>query len=69
MSRPRYTIATIMLVTLIGCAAAAGTHYLVKGITAGDRHSHFVFLLFTLATPAVLVVLVSFVRRIIDRSD
>ena len=67
MMRPRFTIAMIMLVTLIGCTAAAGAHYLVEGLISGDRQSHFVFLLFTLATPALLLVVVSLVRSILDK--
>lgn len=61
MARPRYSIASIMLVTLIGCAAASAAHYLVRSLMHGDRDSHFVFLLLTLAGPAVFVLLFSLV--------
>jgi hypothetical protein len=67
MSRPRFTIALIMMVTLIGCAAAAGAHYLVKGVVSGDRDSHFVFLLFSLAGPSLLLVIVACARALINR--
>jgi uncharacterized membrane protein YeaQ/YmgE (transglycosylase-associated protein family) len=67
MKQPRYTITLIMFITLIGCAAASATHYLVRGLSNGDRRSQLVFLLFAVAGPMLLMVIVSVARSLIDR--
>jgi hypothetical protein len=67
MTPPRYSIALILMVTLVGCAVAASAHYLVKGLVEGGRRSHLTFLLFSMAGPVLLMVVVSFLSRFWNR--
>ena len=67
MPKPRYTITLILFITLIACAAAAATHYLVVGMWTGNRRPQLVFLLFSLAGPMLLMVIVSVARSLLDR--
>lgn len=58
--RLRFGIGTLLLVMIVISVASAGVSYIVQ---AGDNPGwqQLVFILFTLAAPVILVVLVSFV--------
>ena len=67
--QPRYTIASLMLITLVFSVASAGVSYLVRfSRTDGSngRIGTLLFLLITLAGPLVLVVAVSIGRQLMD---
>jgi hypothetical protein len=67
--QPRFTIASMMLVTLVCSVAAAGVSYLVRYNNASGKDGRIgtlLFLLITLAGPLVLVVIVSLGRQIFD---
>lgn len=62
--QPRFTIAGLMLATLVCCVAAAGVSYLVR--SGGGKWGVLVFLLITLAGPLVLMVAVSLAKALAD---
>ena len=67
--QPRFGIGALLLVMLVFCVLAAGAGYLVQGLrnetTVGSgRPAVMVFLLFTLAGPMLLMVVVSIVRAL-----
>ena len=56
--QPRFGLGGLFLVTLVFSVMAAAGSYFVRSVAAG-RQSQLSFILFTLATPALIVVLVS----------
>lgn len=64
--RPRYTLQGMFLATLVVCAMGTAGAYFVRSL-AGGRHDRFQFILYTLAAPPILLILVSaltyFLRR------
>ena len=65
--RPRFGIRTMLLVMLVACVTASSGFYLVRSLDERGRSAHLVFLLFTLAAPMLLVVVLSAIRRIAVR--
>ncbi len=62
--QPRFTILGMMLTTMVVAVAAAGVGYLVRNQGKG-RFGHLLFLLITLSSPLVVVIVVSIARTII----
>ena len=67
--QPRFGIGALLLVMLVFCVLAAGAGYLVQGLRSdagvgSGRPAVMVFLLFTLAGPMLLMVVVSIVRAL-----
>lgn len=62
--QPRFTILGMMLTTLVVAVAAAGVGYLVRNQGEG-RFGHLLFLLITLASPLVVVIVVSIARTVV----
>lgn len=62
--QPRFTIIGMMLTTLVISVVAAGVGYLVRHQGKG-RFGHLVFLLITLASPLVVVTIISLARAAI----
>ena len=65
--QPRFGIRGIFLVTLVVCVMAAGGYYLGQALRGG-RPFQLVFILFTLASPLLVLVLVSVVRALLQRT-
>jgi hypothetical protein len=53
----------MMLVTLVFCVMAAAGSYLVRAVGGGDVPLRPVFIIFTLAAPALVVVALSLFRQ------
>lgn len=64
--RPRFGIASLLMVMLVFSVTGASGYYLVRSLGERDRSAHLTFILFTLAAPILLMVVVSLVRRIVD---
>lgn len=64
--RPRFSLQGLFLVTLVCCAMGMAGAYFVRSLQ-GDRNDRFLFILFTLAGPAVMVVLVSLMVWVMSR--
>lgn len=64
--QPRFGIGTMLLVMLLVSVVAAGAGYLVQALRGG-RQFQLAFILFTIAGPLLLAVLVSLVRAAFDR--
>lgn len=62
--QPRFSITAMLLIMLVVSVLAAGASYLVRS-NHSDRASQLAFILFTLAAPLLLVVLVSLGRAIL----
>jgi len=56
--RPRFTLQGLFLLTLVVCAMGTAGAYFVRSLS-GSRNDRFLFILFTLAAPPLLVVVVS----------
>jgi len=56
--QPRFGLGSLMLAMLVCSATAAAGYYLVQALHGG-RQSQLAFILFTLASPVLLLVLVS----------
>jgi hypothetical protein len=63
--RPRFGIGALLLVMLVFSVTGASAYYLVQSLGERDRSAHLTFILFTLAAPILLLVVVSFIRRIV----
>lgn len=58
--RPRFGLGTLLLAMLVVSVMAAAGSYAVRAWTSGStRSAQFIFILFTLATPVLLMVAVS----------
>lgn len=67
--QPRFGIGAMLLVMLVFCVLATGVGYLVRGLqnnsgVGSGRPMLLIFLLFTLAGPMLLMVVVSIVRAL-----
>ena len=63
--RPRYGIGGLLLAMLVFSVMAAAGSYMVRSLREEGRSAHLAFILFTLASPMLLLVVVSVVRQII----
>lgn len=64
--QPRFSITAMLLLMLIVSVTAAGASYLVRAADGG-RASKLAFILFTIAAPLLLVVIVSLGRALVRR--
>ena len=62
--QPRFSIGMMLMIMLLFSVMAAAASYLVRGLRDGDRTAQLVFILMTLASPVLLMVLVSVARQI-----
>lgn len=63
--RPRFTISTLLMVMSVFCVMAAAGSYLVRSLSGRRGAGVLVFILFTLAAPMLLMVLISILRYIV----
>ncbi len=63
--RPRFGIGALLMVMLVFSVTGAAGYYLVRSLGQRDRSAHLTFILFTLAAPILLLVVVSVIRRIV----
>ena len=63
--QPRFGIGSLLLVMFIFSAMGSATFYLARGLE-GSRGFQLAFILFTLAAPVMLVVVVSLLRVVYD---
>ena len=61
---PRFTLTTILLISLVCCVTAAGGHYLVLGLSHGVP-GRAMFVIAVLILPVLLVVSANLVHRVI----
>lgn len=64
--QPRFGIRGMLLLMLVVSVMAAGGYYLAQALR-GSRPYQFAFILFTLASPLLVMVFVSLTRAILDR--
>lgn len=64
--QPRFSLQGLFLLTLVVCAMGTAGAYFVRSIS-GTRHDRFMFILFTLAAPPVLVIVVSALAYLVSR--
>ena len=64
--QPRFSMRAMLLLMLVSGVSAAGASYFVRAADGG-RASKLAFILFTLAAPLLLVVLVSAGRALVRR--
>ena len=57
--QPRFGLGTLLMVMLVICVMAASASYLARILRAGGRAGQLTFILFTLAAPMLLMVLIS----------
>lgn len=57
--QPRFTIGTLLLVMAVFSVMAAAGSYLMRSLQQGTHRSQLTFVLFTVASPVLLVVVVS----------
>ncbi|MBC8868560.1 MAG: hypothetical protein H8E44_04045 [Planctomycetes bacterium] len=63
--RPRFGVGALLMVMLVCSVTGAAGFYLVRSLEEKDRTAHLTFILFTLAAPILLMVVVSAIRRIV----
>lgn len=63
--QPRFSLQAMFLVMFVLCCVAAGGHYLVKSLTGGVAW-RLAFVLFTLASPMLIMVVLSIVRSMFE---
>jgi len=64
--RPRFGVGALLMVMLVCSVTGAAGYYLVRSIEdEKNRTAHLTFILFTLAAPILLMVVVSAIRQII----
>ena len=63
--QPRFTVTTLLMVMLVCCVTAAAGSYLMRSLEADTRSAQLTFILFTLAAPVLLLVVVSLLRHLI----
>ena len=66
--QPRFGIGGLMLVMLVCCIMATGGSYFVRYLREG-RQFQLAFILFTLASPLLLVVVISLFRALVAWLD
>jgi Na+/melibiose symporter-like transporter len=64
--QPRFGIGTMLLLMLIVCVVGAAASYFVRALQGG-RSAQLAFILFTLAAPLLLVVIVSLAQLLFRR--
>jgi hypothetical protein len=64
--QPRFTVATLLMVMLVFSVMAAAGSYLMRSLEADSRRAQLTFLLFTLAAPVLLLIVVSLLRQLTD---
>jgi len=64
--QPRFTLQGLFLLTLVVCAMGTAGAYLVRSLS-GSRSDRFMFILFTLAAPPLLVIVVSTLAYLVSR--
>ncbi|MDA1051885.1 MAG: hypothetical protein O3C40_15575 [Planctomycetota bacterium] len=64
--QPRFGIGTMLLIMLIVSVVAAAASYFVRALQGG-RAAQLAFILFTIAAPLLLVVLVSIAQSLFKR--
>lgn len=62
--RPRFGIGALLMVTFVFSVMGAAGFYFVRSLGESGRSAHLTFILFTLAAPILLMVVVSVIRRI-----
>ena len=62
--QPRFTIGTLLLVMVVFSVMAAAGSYLMRSLQQGTHSSQLIFVLFTVASPVLLVVVVSLLWKI-----
>lgn len=62
---PSFTFTALLVITMVASVMAAAGYYLARGIESG-RQQQFAFILFTLAAPVLLIVLISTLVRLLD---
>ena len=62
--QPRFTMGTLLLVMVVFSVMAAAGSYLMRSLQQGTRSSQLIFVLFTVASPVLLVVIVSLLWKI-----
>jgi hypothetical protein len=66
--QPRFGIAGLLLVTLVFAVVAAAASYLARSYReGGEAGAKFVFLMFILAGPPILLVIVALFRTLLQR--
>lgn len=65
--QPRFTIATLMLVMVVCSVMAAAGSYLMRSLQRGTHGSQLTFVLFTVASPVLLLVIVSALWKLANR--
>ena len=63
--QPRFGLGSMLLVMLVFSVMAASGYYFIQALS-GNRGAQLAFILFTLATPLLLVVLVSLLRSLVS---
>lgn len=64
--RARFGLRALLLIMLVCSIAAAGGSYLMQALRGGTRGAQLVFLLFSLAGPVVLLLLLSLPARLAE---
>lgn len=64
--QPRFGIGTLLLITLIVSVVGAAASYFVRALHGG-RSAQLAFILFTIAAPLLLVVIVSVAQSLFKR--
>jgi hypothetical protein len=62
---PSFTLTALFVITLVASVMGAAGYYLARGIETG-RQRQFTFILFSVAAPALLIVLVSSVVQVLN---
>ena len=62
--QPRFTIGTLLLVMVVFSVMAAAGSYLMRSLQQGTHRSQLIFVLFTVASPVLLVVIVSLLWKL-----
>lgn len=62
--QPQFTLKSMFLIMFVLCCVASGGHYLVKALRGGTSW-RLVFILFTLASPMLVMVVLSLVRSLL----
>lgn len=57
--QPRFSLFTMMLITVLVCILAAGAGYLVRALQRDDGSSQSTFVIFIVAAPVVVVVILA----------
>ena len=64
--QPRFGIGSLLMVTLVVSVMAAAGYYLFRVIRQGERQVQLAFVLFTVAGPLLVLLVVSVTRRLLE---